>query len=135
MINTADEQSASPVERFVSRDFRVGDELYYRTRDRRGYGSGVVRVESVGRKWVQLSNNHRFDKTQELRADFFPVDGGNYAVDGDVFVSEGVWRIGEQVRNMLRRLADQIRMPERRDDLTPDDVMRAAEILRVSISD
>jgi len=134
MATSTDTQSASPVERFVNRVFRVGDELYYHPRDKR-YTGRTVAVTAVGRKWVSLSNHERFDRTQEMSCDYYAVDGRGYTPSGDVFVSKCAWSVGERVRLLLRDLSGKIERSDRRADLTPEDVLKAAKILRITLSD
>lgn len=64
--------------------FKVGDELIFRPSERR-QPQRKVTVESVGRKWVMLSDGNRVDKESGV------VDGGKYSSPGKVWTEEA-WR-------------------------------------------
>lgn len=110
----------------MSNTFEIGQTVFYTDNDRKGriYPS---KVESIGRKWVNLEKHAgRFDKETML------LDGGQYSSPGKVYLSEEVYRNELAVEDLWKKFREAYtyRAPE---GVTVDNIREAARLLKLEI--
>lgn len=108
--------------------FEVGMELYFVPSDPRRQKNQLVKVEKVGRKWVNLDNGYRFDK--EAKYGMW-VDGGEYSSPGRLYLSKEDYDKDCKKDSALRAINKRTEMYRSREDLTLEDVLAAAKLLKV----
>ena len=130
------------INRFKAGDFHVGDELVYcvsrlGTRRSKVLGEALAHtvVTRVGRKWVYLSNDYRFDKTEDMIQDGYEVDGGRMVSPGVVYPSQEACESYHRVVRLVWLLKDKMQFGHRHEGVSPDDVLAAAKLLKVDLGE
>lgn len=110
-----------------AKKFYVGQVLWYVPFKGYGRGSpGEVTVKSVGRKWVTLSDNDRFDANTML------VDGRGYSSPGRLWLSKEEQEAHADLHNAWRAMRKHFDgLSYAPEGVTLNDIQQARKLLRI----
>jgi hypothetical protein len=111
--------------------FKVGDTLYYVPRDNRYWRNEPVTITKVGRKWCVLSNNRRFDRTDDKY--WMYVDGGEYSSPGTLYRSSEDYEEYRERKLLLEDLTRHLAYGSTPMLASLQDIRKAAVLLGMNI--